>query len=120
MDLYEKPNADTVKIFEELITGIDCERKKMFGQLSVFINENLFSGVFGDRIYMKLEEGEQKRFKKANKNIRTFEPVYEQKMKEFVELRGCKDNMEVLRELIECSEHYVRSLPRKVHKNRHV
>jgi TfoX/Sxy family transcriptional regulator of competence genes len=120
VDLYEKSSDDTLKIFDELLKNIDCEKRKMFGQLSVFINNNWFAGVFGNRIYCKLEENEQKEFKKIDKGIKTFEPSKEQKMKEFVEMKGTKENILVLRDLIVKSEHYVRSLPKKVHKNKHI
>jgi TfoX/Sxy family transcriptional regulator of competence genes len=57
----------------------------MFGNLSAFVNGNLFSGVFGEDIFVRLFEDQQKELYK-NKDATAFAPMAGRPMKEYVVL----------------------------------
>jgi TfoX/Sxy family transcriptional regulator of competence genes len=52
-----KPDPAAARLLEELTPkGRGVTSKKMFGQPAAFVNGNLFLGVFGDRIFLRLSK----------------------------------------------------------------
>ena len=68
----------------ELLSGMRCEKKHMFGAPVFFAEKAMFAGVFGDDIFIRLDEAERTRFLKENKDSKIFEPVIGRAMKEYV------------------------------------
>jgi TfoX/Sxy family transcriptional regulator of competence genes len=60
--------------------------KPMFGQLSAFVNGNMFCGIFGDELVLRLPEPDIARLKKEGG--RDFEPMAGHKMSGYVMLPG--------------------------------
>jgi TfoX/Sxy family transcriptional regulator of competence genes len=56
--------------------------KPMFGNLSAFVNGNMFAGVFGDDLFVRLPEEEAAKVKAAGG--RDFEPMPGRAMKGYV------------------------------------
>lgn len=71
------PSADpaTVTTFESLVPkGENVTVRKVFGQPAAFVNGNMFFGVFGDRVFVRLGE---KAVEEARRSVRVepFEPM---------------------------------------------
>src|SRR5260370_17285852 len=60
--------------------------KPMFGQLSAFVNGNMFCGIFGEELMVRLPEEEIAKVKKEGG--RDFEPVAGHKMGGYVVVPG--------------------------------
>jgi TfoX/Sxy family transcriptional regulator of competence genes len=60
--------------------------KPMFGQLSAFVNGNMFCGIFGDELMVRLPEDEIEKVKKQGG--RDFEPMAGHKMGGYVVVPG--------------------------------
>jgi TfoX/Sxy family transcriptional regulator of competence genes len=79
------PQADSAatKVFEELTPAAEgISTKKMFGQPAAFANGNLFFGVFGGKLFVRLSEPDRADAKK-NSGFVPFEPMPGRAMKEY-------------------------------------
>ncbi len=59
------------------------ERRKMFGGLTLFVNGNMFAGVHGRKIVLRLSEAERANAQ-AEAGALPFEPMPGRVMKEYV------------------------------------
>ncbi len=66
--------------------GPDVTLRPMFGQLSAFVNGNMFCGIFGEELFVRLPEDEIARVK--TQGGRDFEPVAGHKMGGYVMVPG--------------------------------
>jgi TfoX/Sxy family transcriptional regulator of competence genes len=41
---------------EQMLAGVDCEKKVMFGYPAYFINQYMFAGLFEDKLFIRLSE----------------------------------------------------------------
>jgi TfoX/Sxy family transcriptional regulator of competence genes len=81
-----KPSPSTVKAFEELTPDRpNINAKKIFGQPAAFVNGNMFFGVFGEGLIVRLSEDDLVEAKRTA-GFRTFEPMPGRAMKEYVVL----------------------------------
>ena len=60
--------------------------RPMFGQLSAFVNGNMFMGIFGDDVLVRLPEDDRETIVDAGG--RPFEPMAGRPMREYVVLPG--------------------------------
>jgi TfoX/Sxy family transcriptional regulator of competence genes len=116
MEKFEKSNEKVMNLLSSLIQGIDCESRKMFGYPVAFINGNMFTGTFADRLFFRIEKEEQKDWKNKYPGIKDFEPVKGRVMKEYLEISGDEKNMQIMKELVQVSHEYCISLPVKEKK----
>jgi TfoX/Sxy family transcriptional regulator of competence genes len=114
MEKFKKQNEETLLIFEQVIKNIECERKKMFGYSVGFINGNMVAGIFADRIFFRVKIENQEKIKEKNKSIKDFEPVDGRKMKDYLEIKGKKENIELLMEYVKMAAELSKELPKKV------
>jgi TfoX/Sxy family transcriptional regulator of competence genes len=55
-----KPTAESRALFDALVPAdARVEVKPMFGNVAAFVNGNMFMGVFGEAVGVKLEESDQ-------------------------------------------------------------
>jgi TfoX/Sxy family transcriptional regulator of competence genes len=59
--------------------------RPMFGNLAAFVNGKMFSGLFGDDLFVRLDEKDREVLLKISETS-TFEPMKGRKMKEYVVL----------------------------------
>ncbi|HEY6239055.1 MAG TPA: TfoX/Sxy family protein [Thermoplasmata archaeon] len=105
---------DAVAQFESLApVAPDIARRAMFGQPVAFLNGNMFFGVLGDRLFLRLST-EDRAEAAAVPGVTPFEPMPGRPMKEYVVLPPnlLRDARRV-REWIGRSTRYVRGLPPK-------
>ena len=59
------------------------QAKPMFGNLAAFVNGNLFSGLYGDTLFVRLSDKDRIELLKT-KGTKLFEPMKGRPMKEYV------------------------------------
>ena len=82
-----KPSEQSKAAFSKLIPGEPAVTlKPMFGNLSAFVNGNMFAGLFGEDLFVRLPEPEIAVVKK--KGGRDFEPMAGHAMRGYVIVPG--------------------------------
>jgi TfoX/Sxy family transcriptional regulator of competence genes len=70
-----KSDAAAVRLFEQLVpAGSAVTTKKMFGQPAAFANGNLFFGVYGERVFVRLSGFDVEEAHRVG-GFRPFEPM---------------------------------------------
>jgi len=70
-------------LFASLVTPLECERRAMFGYPCAFVNGQMFAGVFGDGIIVRLGEKERAALL-AVEGAAVFDPMGGRPMREYV------------------------------------
>jgi TfoX/Sxy family transcriptional regulator of competence genes len=95
------------------------ERRKMFGADVWFINGNMFAGVFGDGMILRLSDEDGMSIKKEMPGVGVFSPGEVMVMREYVLIPSeFLRDLENLDRWIERSYDLVKSLPVKAPKKR--
>ena len=82
-----KPSEEAKAAFSKIVPDEPAVTlKPMFGQLSAFVNGNMFCGIFGEELMVRLPEAEIAAVKK--KGGRDFEPMAGHKMGGYVVVPG--------------------------------
>lgn len=82
-----RPSEDAKAAFAKLVPdGPAVTLKPMFGQLSAFVNGNMFCGLFGEELVVRLPEPEIAKVKQQGG--RDFEPMAGHKMGGYVMVPG--------------------------------
>jgi len=118
MEKFEKAGEEAVGILETLADGAVCERRKMFGCPALFINGNMFSGVFASRLFFRIPPSDQAEWINKYPTLKVFEPVRGRAMREYLELAGKPGMVEAMNELFAAAAGYARALPAKPPKPR--
>ena len=116
---FKKPNHELALHLEEALTGFDCERRKMFGQPAYFVNSNMFAGIFGDEMFIRLSESDrEKNFSEYDESA-LFEPLKGRPMREYVVVpESLYMEDEEFSAWIEAAWSYANSIPPKKKKRR--
>ncbi|MCI4342441.1 MAG: TfoX/Sxy family protein [Thermoplasmata archaeon] len=115
------PKADpsAVARFEELLpTHPDVLVKQMFGHPAAFIGGNLFMGVFGEHVFVRLSEAE---FHEASTSVgaRPFEPMEGRVMRGYAVLPAkVLGDPKVAKDWVARSLAYVERMPTKKSKSK--
>ena len=118
MGKFPKADEEALRILEELAAGATCERRKMFGCPTLLINGNMFSGVFGTRLFFKIPPDSHAAWKKKVPTLKVFEPVPGRVSKGSLEIEAGHVGLETLRSLFEAAADHARALPAKPPKPR--
>jgi TfoX/Sxy family transcriptional regulator of competence genes len=87
--------------------------RPMFGNVAGFVNGNMFTGIFGSRVFVRLPEGERRELL-AVPGAEVFAPMEGRPMKEYVALpEGGRDEPEAARAWLLRSLAWAASLPPK-------
>ena len=80
-----KPTAETKDYFASIVPDHPAVKiRPMFGQLSAFVNGNMFMGIFGEDVLVRLPEAD--RAEVLDAGGRVFEPMPGRPMREYVVL----------------------------------
>jgi TfoX/Sxy family transcriptional regulator of competence genes len=110
---WPKASEEKGKRLDELASGLQAEKRKMFGAPVYFVNGNMYAGVFADHIFLRLPEQERERLEASGKAV-PFEPVEGRRMKEYVVLdERTLAAQEEARALFEKSHAFVGKLKKK-------
>jgi TfoX/Sxy family transcriptional regulator of competence genes len=112
-----KASEKTIETFEKILPDFPgVEKRKMFGYPVVFVNNNMYMGVHGNSIILRLPENDRKEFLKL-KLTHLFEPMPGKPMKEYVVIPDWMfSETSILNDWIDKSFEYVTLLPSKIKK----
>lgn len=83
---WKKSPQSLIDTFDAMIAGkAGVERRQMFGYPCAFLNGNMLTGLFEDRLMMRLSEADRTKAA-ADLGARTFEPMKGRPMREYMEL----------------------------------
>jgi len=83
---WKKAPEELVTFLAQKMKNIKCEYKKMFGYPAYFINGNMFAGIHGEKLLLRLSESDVKEILSAQLNVTCFEPVQGKPMTGYVVL----------------------------------
>lgn len=108
-----KPSEDAKEAFRALLPDDPAiNLRPMFGNLSAFVNGNMFAGLFGDDLFVRLSDSEQARL--LDEGGSQFEPMGGRPMKGYINLpQGWRQRLPSARDWIERSLEWSRHLPPK-------
>lgn len=108
-----KPTEETKDLFASVVPDHPAVKiRPMFGQLSAFVNGNMFMGIFGDDVLVRLPE--EDRAEVIRLGGRPFEPMSGRPMKEYVVLPSAwRDEPDRVREWAARSLDHAEELPPK-------
>jgi TfoX/Sxy family transcriptional regulator of competence genes len=111
-----KPSEDAKAAFKALVpSDAAVATRPMFGNLSVFVNGNMFAGLFGEDLFVRLPDDERARL--AASGGRPFEPMPGRPMSGYVLLPdGWRQDPKTARQEIGRALEWARSLPAKAPK----
>jgi TfoX/Sxy family transcriptional regulator of competence genes len=116
MEWKEAPEA-LVQFLGKKMKSVNCDYRKMFGYPAYFINGNMFAGVHGDKLFIRLSESEVEEIIKARLNVTCFEPMPGRAMTGYVVLpKSVYSDERLFDKLLEKSIKYVSALPPKQKK----
>lgn len=103
----------------KLLEGYRCHKQPIFGSLVYFVNDNMFTGVKGGKVFLRLCEEDRAAIKVDCDEALPLEPRPNFFMKEYVSFPEAKlfDSM-FMSQWLDRSYAYVSSLPPKVRKPR--
>ncbi len=109
-----RPDKESVDLFQSLVPKDDqVTVRPMFGNISAFLNGNMFFGVFGKDLFVRLSSEDQLELLK-NKGSSMLEPMKGKPMKDYVVLpRTWRARPEILRSWISKSLEWSSELPAK-------
>jgi TfoX/Sxy family transcriptional regulator of competence genes len=113
-----KPSDETKDFFESVVPDHPAVSiRPMFGQLSAFVNGNMFMGIFGEDVLVRLPEADRSDVIGAGGSV--FEPMAGRPMKEYVVLPGAwRDDPDRIREWAARSLDHAEELPPKQPKKK--
>ncbi len=111
-----KPSEDAKDAFRSLVVGgSEVTLRPMFGNLAAFVNGNMFAGLFGERLFVRLGDAERDQVMAAGGSY--FEPMPGRAMKGYVTLPdGWLSDPEPARASIAAAMASTAKLPVKVAK----
>jgi TfoX/Sxy family transcriptional regulator of competence genes len=81
---WEKPSPELSRILDEAADPFPViERRKMFGCPAFYINGNMFAGVYGSQLFLRLLP-DDRALLAAELEAKPFEPIAGRPMKEYV------------------------------------
>jgi TfoX/Sxy family transcriptional regulator of competence genes len=112
------PTEETKDFFASVVHDHPAVKiRPMFGQLAAFVNGNMFMGIFGDDVFVRLPEGDRETLLTAGGG--PFEPMAGRPMREYVVLPGpWRDEPDRVREWAARSLDHVDELPPKQPKKK--
>jgi TfoX/Sxy family transcriptional regulator of competence genes len=109
-----RPSEEYAKLFRSLVPNDSrVTVRPMFGNISAFVNGNMFFGIFGNDLFLRLSDQDQIELLK-NKGASRLEPMKGKPMKDYVVVpRAWRDDPETLRSWISKSLEWSSKLPSK-------
>jgi TfoX/Sxy family transcriptional regulator of competence genes len=72
---WKKAPEELVQFLAQKMKSVNCDYRKMFGYPAYFINGNMFAGIHGINLFIRLSESEVEEIMNANLNVTCFEPM---------------------------------------------
>ena len=111
---WEKVSEELSGLLEKKLAGYNCEKKKMFGCPVWFVNNNMFAGVFGQGVFIRLSLKDREELLSEFDEAAPFEPMKGRVMKEYISLPdSVVGDGAVLDKWLEIGYGFASSLPQK-------
>lgn len=111
---WKKVTPELNRFLDENMSSFAADRRPMFGASTYFLNGNMFAGIHGDRIILRLSENDRRDVQSQYSDVTPFEPVEGRIMKEYVALpESVYSQPAVLKKWLERSYRYAQSLKPK-------
>ena len=115
---FQKASPWIKELFASLVEGIACEQRSMFSYPCAFVNGQMFSGVFGDSLIVRLDEIQRAELL-LEPGTQIFDPMGGRPMREYVQLTDAMlEDEEALLAWIRKGFAFASSLPPKIPKAR--
>jgi TfoX/Sxy family transcriptional regulator of competence genes len=110
---FEKSPGWLVELFGALIAEVGGERRQMFGYPCGFESGQLFTGLFGDSLFVRLGEAERARLL-DERGAKPFDPMGGRPMREYAVVpQAWLEDEELIKQWMERAREYARTLPPK-------
>ncbi len=114
---WKKASEDMKALIESAMQGVDCLKRPMFGYPAYFINDNMFSGLFQDSLFIRLPADLKESLAARYGELAPLEPMPGRPMKDYVVLpEKLYSDRESLRRVIADAARSARALPPKKKK----
>jgi TfoX/Sxy family transcriptional regulator of competence genes len=116
---WPKASPEIGERLAPILEKYQCEHRKMFGADVWFVNGNMFMGVFGNGLFLRLSDDDGQEIKKDIPGSGVFAPTESMVMREYVQVPSSSlDDRDKLERWIERSHDLVTSLPIKMPKKK--
>jgi TfoX/Sxy family transcriptional regulator of competence genes len=116
---WKKAPTELVDLINENMKNKNCDYKKMFGYPAYFVNGNMFAGIHGDKLFLRLSDSDIANILKDCKDVSAFEPMPGRAMKGYVVLpKPVYSDGKLFAEWLDKSLNYASSLPPKNEKKK--
>jgi TfoX/Sxy family transcriptional regulator of competence genes len=116
---WKKAPEELVNFLTEKMKDKNCDYRKMFGYPAYFINGNMFLGIHGEKLFLKLSDADISQIKEDWVGVRNFEPMPGRAMKGYVVLpKTIYSDDKLFSEWIDKSIKYVSAMPPKKSKKK--
>jgi TfoX/Sxy family transcriptional regulator of competence genes len=114
---WKKAPEELAQFLAKKTMNLKCDFRKMFGYPAYFANGNMFTGLHGDKLFIRLSENDLKEIIELDLGVELFEPMPGRAMKGYVVIpQSFYCNSTLFDEWLERSYRFVSSLPPKQHK----
>jgi TfoX/Sxy family transcriptional regulator of competence genes len=114
---FKKAPQELVDFIMNKMKDTNCDYKKMFGYPAFFVNGNLFVGVHGEKLFLRLSDSDVTSIKNRFKDVTNFEPMPGRVMKGYVILpKSLYSANSIFEEWLGKSIKYASALPTKKSK----
>jgi len=114
---WKKAPEELVQFLAQQMKNVNCEYRKMFDYPAYFINGNMFAGIHGETLFLRLSESDVKKIIEAHSGVALFEPMPGRPMKGYVVVsKPFYSDESLFGEWLEKSVRHVSSLPLKKKK----
>ena len=114
---WKKAPEELVQFLSQKMENVNCDYRKMFGYPAYFINGNMFAGIHGEKLFLRLSESDVEEIMNAHLNVTCFEPMPGRAMTGYVVLpKPIYSDEKLFDKWLEKSVKYVSTLPSKQKK----
>ncbi len=114
---WKKPPEELVSFLADKMKTVKCDYRKMFGYPAYFINGNMFAGIHGEKLFIKLSDSDIQKIMKEHAEVTQFEVMKGRPMKGYIVLpKQFYSKQSLFNEWLDKSVNYVSSLPPKQKK----
>lgn len=111
---WKKVPPELNRLLDDSISPFAANRRSMFGASTYFVNGNMFAGIHGERVILRLSEVDRRQIQSQFDEVTPFEPVEGRIMKEYVALpESVYSQPNVLKKWLDRSYRYAQSLKPK-------
>ena len=116
---FPRPDEASKEFFESVLPDDPrVQMRPMFGNVAGFLNGNMFIGLFGNDLLMRLSEGDRNQLLREE-GTAIFEPVEGRPMKEYVSIpQSWRDEPDRVRGWVARSVEWVGEMPEKKAKKK--